>query len=482
MSLPDASLIESMSPEARRELARLISLNRKVQATKALEKWAPWESQIPGMPGQAEVFRSTARTRLVMGGNRSGKTEVGAADTCHMFKGTHPYRQNVVPIKIKILATDFPNALRNTIIPKVEKFLPKSFITRREHNQQGVVSKLVGVNESVIDFMSYDQEVTKFESFDADLAWFDEPPPEVIYKAVRRGLIDREGAMLFTMTPLYEPWIYHTLWVPAEAGDLKDTQTFLLPTASNPYIKASEIEAIKEIYSAEEQEVRLYGQFKMLSGLIYKIFTKPTHVVPYRDWPRHWPVWMCLDPHIRKPHAVTWMGVTPEERKVILDELAFDGSIKELAPRILGMEARGGYRIVDRLVDTSINAIDREDNLRHLTDAGIRCRFPRKQDSVLPGIEDVRSALTPRPDPNVPGSAAYPSLVVRENCVKTIRQFMSYIWDEPTSTSRHDREAPVKKEDDYMDNVRYLISVKPRFDYRPVPIQYAHGFGTYGIS
>ncbi len=466
--------LKSLSPAAKRELARLLLMQRQHQAGHALQRWVPWE------PDQGADFRSQARTRLVIGGNRSGKTESGAADTAHLFQGTHPHRENKVPMKIKVLAMDFPNALRNTIIPKLIRFIPKGFIARTEHNQQGVTSKLVGVNDSVIDFMSYDQDVTKFESFDADHAWFDEPPPEAIYKAVRRGLIDRQGSMLFTLTPLYEPWIYHTLWVPAEAGELTDTECFVLPTAKNPHLKATELDSIREIYSDEEQEVRLEGKFKHLSGLIYKQFRRETHVLKTYDWPKDWPVYFCLDPHVKKAHALTWMGVTPDEDKVVIDEMAFDGDIAALAMKVRTHESQRRYRVVDRLVDTSINAINRQDNLRILREAGLRCRFPKKHDTVLPGIEDVRSALTPR---TVPGSKEpQPSLYVFDRCPKHIRQFMSYVWAEPPATAVYEREAPRKKEDDYMDNVRYLISIKPRYHYQPEIIDYSGGMGTYGVQ
>ena len=61
---------------------------------------------------------------------------------------------------------------------------------------------------SLIDLMSYEQDTKEFEAVDLGFAWFDEPPPESIYKAtvarMRRG-----GIIFITATPLTgSAWLY----------------------------------------------------------------------------------------------------------------------------------------------------------------------------------------------------------------------------------------------------------------------------------
>jgi len=455
-------VLEDLPLEIKKEVAKLLFTKRKVAEANKLINWKPWE------PEQATFFRSQSRTRLVLGGNRSGKTMGGAADVAHMFLGTHPFRHNRIPCIIKVLATDFPNGVRNTILPKLLRFIPSQAIRKVEKNQQGIVNKIIGINDSVIDLMSYDQEGVKFESFDADMAWFDEPPPEQIFKGVRRGLIDRKGTMLFTMTPISEPWLYDTLWLPASEGKLQDTECFVLPTEHNPYIDPNEIEAIKEVYTEEELSARLYGQFLHLSGAIYKSFHKHSHVIPFFEWPTHWPVYMCIDPHPRKPHAVSWVGVSNKGQKVIIDEMKVECTILELATKIIEREALRKYRVVDRLVDTSIKGLERKDQRQILADAGIRCRFPKKYDDVLPGIERVQQWLTPR---KTHDGDKWIELVVRDNCLGHINEFVSYVWD--------DTGKPRKYHDDYMDNIRYISGIDPRFNFVRQPINYVKSFSTY---
>lgn len=468
-----SDIITNLSPEVKKELARYFYLNQKLKELKTLELWKPWVCKHNGIhTSQGDPFKSISRRRLVLGGNRSGKTEFGSSDVVHHFLGTHPYRQNRIPMIIKVLGEDYSTHIKTTLLPKLFKFLPKNSVKKTEKNPQGVINKILGVNGSVIDLMSYDQDVGKFESFDADMAWFDEPPPEAIYRGVVRGLIDRQGYELFTMTPIKEPWIYNELWLPALEHKLTDTDYFILMTECNPYLPVAALEQLKEIYSEEVQDSRLRGQFSHLSGLVYKQFRLDTHIVKYFEWPRDWPVWMCIDPHPKKPHAVSWLGVTNKNQKVIIDEMKVSCDIKQLAEHILQKEAKMKYRVVDRLIDTSIKALERTDQQRLLSDAGIRCRYPKKQDDVMPGIQRVQQWLTPIK--NDADENEFVELVVRDNCRGHISEFMAYIWADGQI------HKPNKEYDDYMDNVRYISGVHPRFNFKIQEINYSGSKVTYG--
>ena len=448
----DLSLLDD---RAKRELAKQLLLRKKVAEAHQLQHWKPWSCRHGMHTSQKDAYASKARRVLVQGGNRSGKSEVGAVIVTQMFLGTHPTRKNRVPCIIKVFGEDFNNHIAGTILPKLLKFLPPSAIAQKKKNERGVITKFVGINGSIIDLMSYDQETTKFESFDADFAWFDEPPPKEIYEGVRRGLIDRQGEELFTMTPLREPWLYNTFYVPFMEGTLKDTEIFELRSDCNPYILESELESLKEVYDEETLKTRLEGKFRHLSGLIYQI-DRAVHVIPYFDWPKEWPVWMCIDPHPKKPHAVLWVGVTPCDQLVIIDELRVSAPISELANRIREKEVNNRYRIVDRLCDTSIKALDRMDQWKLLADSQIKCRFPNKHDRVLPGIEKVQQLFHIKKDNE---GLPYSSLVIRDNCRMTLKEIMSYVW-------HASGEKPQKEDDDLMDNLRYIVDVDPHFNYQ----------------
>lgn len=464
--------LTELSPEVKRELARSLWNKKKVKVAKSLEFWQPWTCIHGGThSSQSKIFTSNARRRLVFGGNRSGKTEAGAADVAYMFLGTHPHRENRFPCIIKVLGETFTK-IGEFIIPKLFKYIPASSIQRVVKNERGVVKRIEGVNGSIIDCMSYDQDVENFEGFDADMVWFDEPPKYKIWEGCRRGLIDRQGIELFTMTLLGEPWIYDKFYLPGLEGKLSDTEIIELYTECNPHIPPDEIEKLKEDYAFDEDllNTRLFGKPRHLAGLVYKKFDRSIHVISDFDWPRDWPVYMCIDPHPKKPHAVTWLGVTEYDQLVVLDELKLGAPISELAVKIKNIETSKKYRIVDRLVDTSIKAIERTDQRMILAQAGLHCRFPHKHDRVLPGIEKVEELLLPKKDNY---GNLLTSLVVRENCKGHIKEFMTYVWDET-------KLAPKKENDDYMDNVRYICDINPRFKYTHENLKYIKDFSTYG--
>ena len=94
------------------------------------------------------------------------------------------------------------------ILPKVDEWFPPNLIVERIKNQAKVDVKLRCRNGSVIDIKSHDQDIKVFEGSDYDWVWFDEPPPQAIFRALWRGLTDRRGIAFITGTPITEPWLF----------------------------------------------------------------------------------------------------------------------------------------------------------------------------------------------------------------------------------------------------------------------------------
>ena len=463
--------ISNLPLDKKKEIARALWTKKEFHKAHALHTWKPWTCRHGDThTSQEEPFLSTARRVLICGGNRSGKTEVAAALVAHMVQGTHPTRKSRIPCIVKIVAPGFKLA-KQSILPKLMRFIPKSFIKSTTKNERGVIVDIECINGSVINVMSNDQDADQYESFDADIAWFDEPPREELWEAMRRGLIDRSGIEIFSMTPLKEPWIYDKFYLPALNGDLKTTEVFEISTECNPYISEEEIEELKTDYDHDEVTLasRLQGKFRFLSGLVYK-FNPKIHKITAFQWPAQWPVWMCLDPHPKKAHAVSWVGVDPKGRRVIINELKAACTISELAMKIRTLESKHQYRVVDRLVDTSIKAIDRKDQKKLLAQHGIRCRFAHKYDRLLPGIEKVQQAM--HPIKNNQGDLE-PELYVFDSCEGHIKEFMTYVWDK-------DKQVPKKLNDDYMDNIRYIEDINPSFNWKAEYVSYAPKTETYG--
>ena len=420
-------------------------------------------------PKQEEFIRSKARTRLVLGGNRSGKSEGGTIEDVSHALGYRPYldpsdpdyKVDVpIPNKGRICGEDYRNHIGNVIIPKLKTWIPKHELTSIKRNPQGVEILFVFKNGSTIELMTYEQDSEKFEGSDNDWVHFDEPPPRDIYIAATRGLIDRMGKCWFTMTPLKEAWIKNEIWDKQNEPD-SDTDGFIFDINDNVGFGLTEkaIARYAKSLTAEEKEARLRGKFLHLSGLIYKEFVYSKHAVKPFDIPKDWPIYVAIDPHPRTPHAVMFMAVDPNGTKYVFDEIFRACLISDLSAFIRAK--LGDRRPKTVLIDPSSSAPN------PVTGVTIQVEFSKHQIYTIPGSKDlsagiqrVKQALTP------PMEGAAPELYVFNTCKETISEFSNYMWDEWRGRERQKRDPknkPRDKDDHMMENLYRLLLHNPRY-------------------
>lgn len=157
--------------------------------------------------GQGEAFVS-----LLSAANGVGKTACGANIVAHlMFPCSceyfnHPIFKEFPFIKKGRIASD-PTTVTQQLVPELQKWLPR-FRYQTSNESKNYPYKWVTDTEFEFDLMTYEQDPKEFESVTLGWAWFDEPPPEEIYKAtvsrMRRG-----GIIFITQTPLKgSAWLY----------------------------------------------------------------------------------------------------------------------------------------------------------------------------------------------------------------------------------------------------------------------------------
>jgi phage terminase large subunit-like protein len=312
--------------------------------------------------GQTAFHRAPHRIRIYLGGNRSGKTTAGVNEFQMLMRGIHPYRTTKLPLKGLIVAQDFTTHVNDIIVPKIEEWFPPEVIPekKRKKNAQGVYTHFGLTNDGKIDIKSHDQKLKVYEGSDYDIVWFDEPPPQDIFKAVWRGLTDRGGICFITGTPIVEPWMYDKI---CEA-DKTDMQGNIWYQYVNSYENAKNIgEGDEELgikrlrefedeLDPEEREARIKGHFLHLSGLIFKTWRRKDHWVKPFAWPEHWPIWYSVDPHPRKPWAVSFIGFSPKGYKFLISSAYVEGICEDVARTIFEMrdaiETTGGKPKITR--------------------------------------------------------------------------------------------------------------------------------------
>jgi phage terminase large subunit-like protein len=227
------------------------------------KKLAP-HRYINPLPYQAGFSHSKKRYRAAFGGNRSGKTFY----TAKTILDEIAEKENGIylcatfsSISIKVQQKKFFD-----LMPKDGSFDGRFSI------QRGFVNRVVTTDKgTIVYFMTYEQDREKFQGLDLDGIWLDEEPPEEIWKELKARIIDRNGHMWISMTPLNG-----MTYIKDEIVDNPDTDNidyWFWPTAENTYIDQSAVQSIFGSYAEKEALTRSTGAFQNLtSGLTYYAF------------------------------------------------------------------------------------------------------------------------------------------------------------------------------------------------------------------
>jgi hypothetical protein len=436
----------------------------------------------------------TAEVRVVMGGNRSGKTTSGAAESAAHSLGHRPWLDpsdenywvrlaNGDPIPVpnvgRIVCENFEVNVVQTIHPKMMEWAPKGAIKHIQRNQRGVPVRYDWECGSVTHLLSYDQDDRAFEGPNGHHAWFDEPPPQRKFNGIRRGLIDFDGHCWLTMTPLAEPWINEVLVDKANDSDGR-IAVFYYSIWDNCIenggtLSRRAINSFLEDLPDDERQAREFGLPLHLAGLVFPEWRpeRPFYVSPF-DIPRSWPRVCVVDPHPRKPVAVLWAAVSPDDIVYVYRSL-FDRRLRTIEAVAAEMHAVEGRRwdglgraevdsdtedIALRIIDTSANEPERTSGLtvaEQFMQNGIYCVDANKRNKDA-GFKAIHSALRVRSDWQKPG------LVVFNTCPEVKQNFLNLVW-ERWGTGRQqglkgDKQEAVKNHDDFIDCIRYIFQMR----------------------
>lgn len=433
-----------MTIKAHQTLARF-ERDRKVDP---LKYYIPHKGQMP-------FHRSTAKIRAMFGGNRSGKTEAGGAETGFYAKQSQEYRSRPMRKDVKILVGSESNEYnRDVIVPKLRKWISKSHIVKEVRIQRGFVDFWELAGGGLIKFKNYEQEADKWAGDDYDLIWLDEQPPHDIWKECLLRIIDRDGGILLTMTPIKGmTWVYPEVW---EKNGVDGIECFLMDMDVNPYLSQAAKDVVLANLTEQEKKIRKEGKFVALHGLVYPQFNESKHVIEPFEVPRDWKTIIAVDPHLKKPTAALWGAIAGYDYKnvskgdwVIFRELLYSGMIPDIVAAI--MVANGRRKIFARIGDPALNI--KKDNLMGVSpfDEFAAQGFPLipANKKVESGIYEIRKLLDEEPS----------GIHIFNTCISLIWEFRHYSFNDIES----DMEKPYsekirKRDDDLLDDLRYMIN------------------------
>jgi hypothetical protein len=310
------------------------------------------------------------------------------------------------PVHIIITGEDWKAHLGRVIVTELKKWSPDGWYTTKK-NEQGVEYFWEWYNGSTFVLMCYTQDDDLFESFRAQGAWEDEPPPKSKHVALSRGLLLDNGKTFMSLTPLKEPWVLDDIVLSGRRDvgvidklmitdnpDLYNGEVRLLkelglnelqigiffdkllyedPVKKTPVIdqgkkaeqyletiistdrleEISKLKILKFIKDIEPENVppRVFGEFKSLVGRVLKDFDTNTHQVKPFDVPTDWPVTVMIDFHLSTPQAVSYWAVNKQDVHYVIGETWKNMNASEIADDIIKKRKFYGWKIEDVFID-----------------------------------------------------------------------------------------------------------------------------------
>lgn len=496
------------------------------------------ESQLlyytPVSAAAEKIHFSKAAVVGVGGGNRSAKTETCMVELIALATGIFPLKYQEIfrekfrgPVMIRIVVKSFTTVLHPIILPKLQwwkwtgidsaggdrghwGWVPKSCLIDgswdkswsehlrtlrvlcRDPDDTNMVT-----GESVIQFMSKDQDPESFASGTFHHILHDEPPELAQYVENEARVLDVAGRIMLAMTWPDDPsipvdWIYDRIYEPGIGSD-PNVDWFVLNTLDNKFLDRQAVLDRTTHWTAEQKSVRLEGGNIRFSNRVHPLFTDSPNwwcfvcgkviyqnlveerhvcgdcgssgVVEYChlktfDHSTVWPVVFMLDPHPRKPHMFCWVQVDPSDDLWVVAEGEVEGDPVEVREYTEKIEENMGLNVSLRLMDPNMGAspssakrgVTWEDEFG---DAGLRCALA--DDSAV-GRMRVNDYL--KPDQH----RLQPRLHVHTRCEKTRGHMMRYAWGEfKKSADRDVKQTPRDKYDDYPSLLKYLLNYEPTF-------------------
>lgn len=305
------------------------------------------------VPGAVSFHASPAKTRIVIGSNRSSKTMSTAAELAMRMLGCHPtYKTPSRGIKVYGLGQDMEHVGKSMwpklghpgqfkIIPDEQTgkwrvvrpdneydkaysekwrdappLLPERLIKdiAWEAKNKGIPRTIKLKNGSSLTF--YTSNGPARRGFDIDGAWADEEQDEEqwLYE-LYRGLTDRNGWFLYSATPqsgthwLFEKYKQAT----SPFNDGSRIAAFKLLVRDNPFIQEEAKQTILDgITDERERRIRWDGEFALDERIVYPEFNRADHVLTESFWPgEDWNRYLIVDPGINVA-AVEFIAVAPD--------------------------------------------------------------------------------------------------------------------------------------------------------------------------
>lgn len=488
----------------------------------------------PVSPIAESVHYSLCNTIGIGGGNGSSKTETALVEMVIRATGQIPlslrdrYPRTKLrgPIACRVVCESLTTTLAPIILPKLHwqrwsgvdspggrrghwGWIPRSCLIKGEwknswtertrtlrlfYRDPDEPAKILG--ESIIQFMSYDQDPSDFASGDFHFILHDEPPKYDIWRENRARVMRVAGTLMIAMTWPDDPaipcdWIFDEVYEKAQPGPNRDPQVewYNLYTTDNLNLNQDAVAQRAAQMSQAERATRIFGRPIRMGNRVHPLFTDVDH-----NWCFHcrevvilgenalcsacnsetvtfnhvqpittndlYPVVQLLDPHPRKPHCLLWVQIDPADDWHVVEARQVDGAPEQVREVVDEVEQEYCWSTVRRLMDPNMGrspaSVNRETTWQD-SFAAVGLHYDLADDSEV-GRKEIDSYL--QPDIHT----RKPRILVDPRCAAVIYQMKRYLWDDyKKALEKGQKQVPKDKHDDFPALLKYLANSQPNF-------------------
>jgi hypothetical protein len=382
--------------------------------------------------------------------------------------------------------------------------------------------------------MSYSQDDALFESFRAQGAIEDEPPPKSKHTALSRGLLLDNGKTLMSLTPLKEAWILDDIVLSGrrDIGVIKD-----LMITDNPDLYNSDLKVLGEMGLTKEQKQsffdlllyenkpkgkpvidkgrgaekylekichydllklmnglkilkfiqdidpsdvppRVFGQFKSLVGRVLKEFEPDIHIVKPFEVPTDWPVVPMIDFHLSTPQMISYWAVNKQDVHYCIGEKWENINGDEVADDIIRRKNKFSWNIHDVYIDP----LSKGDTayMKNRIGSDLKDTYSIIEDK-LAGHGITLHVASKDKDSGVKnlqsmlrGPNGLPTLYIFDTCDRFLYEVNRWVFD--------DEGKPIKENDHSMENAYRYSLVGNKYEehvINPLPARLRTGTGSW---
>jgi phage terminase large subunit-like protein len=439
-------VLKALPPAQKKQAMDMLKeLHRRKRLSKIQDMYVTAENRAQ-YPRHMEFFANPSRQRLMLAGNRVGKTEGcgGYEVACHMT-GLYPEwwvgKRFAKPVNVWVggdTATTVRDIIQQKLLGNFGDFgtgLVLGSKLSAHVLKRGVPEavemfkvKSAGGGYSIAQLKSYDQGREAWQGTEQDIIWLDEEPPIAIYLEALIRTMTTQGIVLGTFTPMKGMTEITTDFM---SGDDPSKWYTTCTWDEVGHLSQADKDAMWRSIPIELRDARSRGIPTVGKGLIYPTEID-TLIEDYRKPPREWVKGYALDVGWNKTAAV-WGALDDEnvlhiydehyqgeqEPKFHADQIKLRGKMTGwIDPASRGRTQNDGQRLLEMYRKEGLMLVPAD----NAVSAGIFKVFQRMQDGQLK---------------------------IARSCQNLIRELKMYHRDE--------KGAVVKKNDHAADALRYLV-------------------------